>query len=59
METIRIKDYDVQVERLHQSSGASPFFCQVFKGSKRILSVTIPEADTPAEAARIAADLIL
>lgn len=59
MTTIKVNGYDVQVSRRHQSSGASPLYCSVYKAGKRLLSVTIPEADSPTEAARIAADLIL
>lgn len=59
MTTHEIKGYTVEVSRLHQSGGASPFYCSVYKAGKRLLAVTVPEADTPSEAARIAVELVV
>lgn len=54
-----IKDCEVICTPLQYAGGAKPYYCQVYKAGKRILSVTIPEADSPEEAARQARDFIV
>lgn len=50
---------EVQCTRMGQAAGAAAFYCQVIQGGRVAFSVTIPEADSPEEAARIAADMAL
>ena len=44
--------YEVAAVRLSEAAGASAFYCHVYKEGKKVLSMTIPEADSPEEAAR-------
>lgn len=57
--THTIKGLVVRCTRLHQAIGTSPYHCVVFRDGQQILAVTIPEADSPEEAAREARAFIV
>lgn len=51
-------DCEVICTPLQQTGGAKPYYCRVYRNGKQVLAVTIPEADTTSEAARIARSFI-
>lgn len=52
-------DCEVICTPLQQAGGAKPYYCRVYRDGRQVLAVTIPEADTPSEAAREARAFIV